>query len=208
MVCGGEFSKEVLVVLHETREPGGCIVLQVSKQEVSQLRRRPSTDQEIGRPVQCKHTDVWTKKTTPGCPVSKTLPYLWSDWTFWDEHRIRSLWILPEHWLEWHYPCCFQAGADDLCLGKPDQDQRIPGLSLSFQISDGWSISYICEFVKKFTLFQVMTTTTLIANIGGMLGLCMGFSFVSLVEVVYFSSLSLLSLIDVYWQKFINGSRQ
>ena len=33
-----------------------------------------------------------------------------------------------------------------------------------------------------------MSTTTFIANIGGMLGLCMGFSFVTLVEIFYFLS--------------------
>ena len=31
-----------------------------------------------------------------------------------------------------------------------------------------------------------MTLDTLIANLGGMMGLCMGFSLVSLVEIVYF----------------------
>ena len=50
--------------------------------------------------------------------------------------------------------------------------------------------------------FQVMTTTTFIANIGGMLGLCMGFSFVSLVEILYFSSLPFLSLVNLCGQKF------
>ena len=34
--------------------------------------------------------------------------------------------------------------------------------------------------------FKVMSATTFIANIGGMLGLCMGFSFVSLVEIFFF----------------------
>ena len=31
-----------------------------------------------------------------------------------------------------------------------------------------------------------MTLDTLIANLGGMMGLCMGFSLVSLVEIVFF----------------------
>ena len=31
-----------------------------------------------------------------------------------------------------------------------------------------------------------MTLDTLIANLGGMMGLCMGFSLVSLVEIVHF----------------------
>ena len=35
---------------------------------------------------------------------------------------------------------------------------------------------------------QVMSPATFIANIGGMLGLCMGFSFVSLVEIFFFAS--------------------
>ena len=35
---------------------------------------------------------------------------------------------------------------------------------------------------------QVMSTMTFIANIGGMMGLCMGFSFVSLVEIFFFAS--------------------
>ena len=33
-----------------------------------------------------------------------------------------------------------------------------------------------------------MSPTTFIANIGGMLGLCMGFSFVSLIEIFFFAS--------------------
>ena len=33
-----------------------------------------------------------------------------------------------------------------------------------------------------------MSTTSFIADIGGMLGLCMGFSFVTLLEIVYFLS--------------------
>ena len=36
------------------------------------------------------------------------------------------------------------------------------------------------------TCLKVMSATTFIANIGGMLGLCMGFSFVSLVEIFFF----------------------
>ena len=40
-----------------------------------------------------------------------------------------------------------------------------------------------------------MTTTTFIANIGGVLGLCMGFSFVSLIEIIYFTSSPLLTSI-------------
>ena len=31
-----------------------------------------------------------------------------------------------------------------------------------------------------------MTLNTLIANLGGMLGLCMGFSLVSLIEIIFF----------------------
>ena len=33
---------------------------------------------------------------------------------------------------------------------------------------------------------QMMTLNTLIANLGGMLGLCMGFSLVSLIEIIFF----------------------
>ena len=44
------------------------------------------------------------------------------------------------------------------------------------------------SFLKKVLTHQVMSTTTFIANIGGMLGLCMGFSFVTLVEIFYFLS--------------------
>ena len=32
----------------------------------------------------------------------------------------------------------------------------------------------------------MMTVNTLIANLGGMLGLCMGFSLVSLIEIAFF----------------------
>ena len=40
--------------------------------------------------------------------------------------------------------------------------------------------------MKIFPTIQVMTLDTLIANLGGMMGLCMGFSLVSLVEIVFF----------------------
>ena len=40
-----------------------------------------------------------------------------------------------------------------------------------------------------------MSATTFIANIGGMLGLCMGFSFVSLVEVFFFAFQPLVGII-------------
>ena len=40
-----------------------------------------------------------------------------------------------------------------------------------------------------------MSVTTFIANIGGTLGLCMGFSFVSLVEVFIFLFSSFLKMI-------------
>ena len=33
----------------------------------------------------------------------------------------------------------------------------------------------------------MMTVNTLIANLGGMLGLCMGFSLVSLIEIAFFA---------------------
>ena len=42
-----------------------------------------------------------------------------------------------------------------------------------------------------------MSTTTFIANIGGMLGLCMGFSFVTLVEIFYFISNVFLDMTGV-----------
>ena len=37
---------------------------------------------------------------------------------------------------------------------------------------------------------QDMSVTTLFANLGGMLGLCMGFSMLSAVELLYFASMS------------------
>ena len=33
----------------------------------------------------------------------------------------------------------------------------------------------------------MMTLNTLIANLGGMMGLCMGFSLVSLIEILFFA---------------------
>ena len=48
---------------------------------------------------------------------------------------------------------------------------------------------------KYFLLLQVMSTTTFIANIGGMLGLCLGFSFVSLVEIFFFAFQPLIHII-------------
>ena len=49
-------------------------------------------------------------------------------------------------------------------------------------------IFFICidTYLQKNPYHQVMTLDTLIANLGGMMGLCMGFSLVSLVEIVYF----------------------
>ena len=52
-------------------------------------------------------------------------------------------------------------------------------------------------FLKKVLTHQVMSTTTFIANIGGMLGLCMGFSFVTLVEIFYFISNVFLDMTGV-----------
>ena len=43
---------------------------------------------------------------------------------------------------------------------------------------------------------QVMSVATLIANIGGMLGLCLGFSFVSLVEIVFFFFSALMNMMQ------------
>ena len=40
-----------------------------------------------------------------------------------------------------------------------------------------------------------MSVMSLIANLGGMMGLCMGMSFVSLVEIFYFVAASLVSLL-------------
>ena len=48
---------------------------------------------------------------------------------------------------------------------------------------------------KYFLLLQVMSTTTFIANIGGMLGLCLGFSFVSLVEIFFFAFQPIIHII-------------
>ena len=47
---------------------------------------------------------------------------------------------------------------------------------------------FVPSFIKISPNIQVMSTFTFIANIGGMLGLCMGFSFVTLVEIFYFLS--------------------
>ena len=57
-------------------------------------------------------------------------------------------------------------------------------------------ISVDKNFNFNFLFLQVMSTTTLIANIGGMLGLCMGFSFVSLVEIFFFASKPLIDMIQ------------
>ena len=51
----------------------------------------------------------------------------------------------------------------------------------------------IANFLQQI-LLQVMSVTTFIANIGGTLGLCMGFSFVSLVEVFIFLFSSFLKM--------------
>ena len=45
-----------------------------------------------------------------------------------------------------------------------------------------------------------MSPITFIANIGGMLGLCMGFSFVSLVEIFFFASQILVGQIKKKWK--------
>ena len=39
---------------------------------------------------------------------------------------------------------------------------------------------------------QEMTLITFIANLGGMMGLCMGLSFVSIVEIIFFSMMFIL----------------
>ena len=52
-----------------------------------------------------------------------------------------------------------------------------------YQMDEVWDSSN-----KVFFFFQVMSVSTFIANIGGMLGLCIGFSFISLVEVFFFAS--------------------
>ena len=49
--------------------------------------------------------------------------------------------------------------------------------------------------MKRQILLKVMSMTTFIANIGGMLGLCLGFSFVSLVEIFFFASHPLIRII-------------
>ena len=45
-------------------------------------------------------------------------------------------------------------------------------------------------------MLQVMSPITFIANIGGMLGLCLGFSFVSLVEVLFFAAQPIVAMIQ------------
>ena len=56
----------------------------------------------------------------------------------------------------------------------------------------------IAIFLQQ-NLHQVMPVTTFIANIGGTLGLCMGFSFVSLVEVFLFLFSSFLKMVKGSW---------
>ena len=46
-------------------------------------------------------------------------------------------------------------------------------------------------YTVRFTTDQVMSWNTFIANLGGMMGLCMGMSFVSIVEVLYFAALAM-----------------
>ena len=41
-----------------------------------------------------------------------------------------------------------------------------------------------------------MSLSTLIANLGGMMGLCMGMSFVSVVEICYFGANFIISVTD------------
>lgn len=43
-------------------------------------------------------------------------------------------------------------------------------------------------YVKTFLTAEETTYTTLISNLGGMLGLCMGLSFVSVAEIFFFIS--------------------
>ena len=47
-------------------------------------------------------------------------------------------------------------------------------------------------YVKTFLTAEETTYTTLISNLGGMLGLCMGLSFVSVAEIVFFIAKYLL----------------
>ena len=42
-----------------------------------------------------------------------------------------------------------------------------------------------------------MSLATFIANIGGMLGLCLGFSFVSIAEICFFTFSALLKMLQI-----------
>ena len=42
------------------------------------------------------------------------------------------------------------------------------------------------SFAKRIVRDEKVTVTSFVANVGGLLGLCMGFSLVSVVEMVYF----------------------
>ena len=55
-----------------------------------------------------------------------------------------------------------------------------------YQMDEVWDLGSQHQTICSFP--QVMSGTTFIANIGGMLGLCIGFSFISLVEVFFFAS--------------------
>ena len=43
------------------------------------------------------------------------------------------------------------------------------------------------SFATKIVRDEKVTVTSFVANVGGLLGLCMGFSLVSVVEILYFS---------------------
>ena len=48
-------------------------------------------------------------------------------------------------------------------------------------------VAYVAEpYVTIYEKDVVITPTTLIANIGGLMGLCMGFSLISLAEIIYY----------------------
>ena len=53
---------------------------------------------------------------------------------------------------------------------------------------------FIASTIIVFIFLQAMTLITFIANLGGMLGLCMGLSLVSLIEIIFYTA-------QYFWRK-------
>ena len=128
-----------------------------------------------------------TKTTTFGLSISKPLSHLWPDhhWRLRSQRHFHNSTFSQTTQIDQRPRCTI----DGLLLRQPYQDQRIYRLPLHLQVPNGWGLEYMVTTSNNLFLFpQVMSDTTFIANIGGMLGLCIGFSFISLVEVLFFAS--------------------